>query len=195
MPNTSATGGYLDPATNPLDDDALVDFLQAVVAAISGLPGALVRPRFQEEPPNLPKRGTTWAGVGLGDQESDIMGHVEHDPTIGTDGGDVLRTHETLQILCSFYGPQARARAHQLADGLKVAQNREVLTLAGMGLQSVGRMIQTSELIKERWLARTDVTVTIRREIRREYPVLSLLSASGTITPDPGSESAFNVNA
>ena len=52
MSNTSATGGYLAGQLAPLADDELDDAIQAAVASISGLPGDLVRPRWQPAGPS-----------------------------------------------------------------------------------------------------------------------------------------------
>lgn len=172
---TSATGGRLLPLASILDDEALIDFLQETVAGVSGLPGQLVRPRWQAEPPNLPDFGTDWAAIGITDREADTYPVIEHDPT--GQGADRLIRHERLDLLCSFYGPHAGSLAALLRDGLFIAQNREALLLVGMALVEVSGSTRAPALVKERYTDRTDITVTLRREIRRTYPVLNLLSA------------------
>lgn len=179
---TSAVAGYLDPADAPapLADDALDDFLHDVVAAISGLPGELVRPRWQENPPNMPDRGITWCGVAVTDQKADVFA-VEQP---ADDGLSInLIRHESLTVIGTFYGPKAGAVAGRLRDGLAVSQNREALLQAGMGLVEVGGPFGAGELIKEKWIARADLMIMMRREIRRFYPVVSLLSAHGALIP------------
>ena len=181
MANDSSTGGYLIPAVAPapLEDDALDDFFHDVLAGISGLDGSLVRPLWQEEPPNIPDRSVTWLAFGVSESRSDTYGVEEHDPA--GDGVDVTRRHEVLTWRVSVYGPGAGAMASLIRDGFGVAQNREPLTLAGMGFVAVEGPMKTAELIKQKWLQRQDLRVIIRREIVRQYPVRNLLSAEGVI--------------
>jgi len=183
MSNTSATGGYLGPASSsvPVEDDALEDFLQGVVAAITGIDGTLVRPRYQDNPPTLPGPDITWAATGvMPDRRRDTFAVVDHDST--GDGADDLIRHEEIDLLCSFYGPGAGGAATELADGLQIAQNREVLIAAGMDFVGSDGPRRVPEQIKGRWLQRQDLTVTIRREVRRQYPILNLLSVTGDLS-------------
>lgn len=190
MTNTSATGGYLVPSNSePLEDDALTDFLQALVVGVTGMAGSLMRPRWQAEPPNLPSFGTTWGAVGVVATRPDVNGVELHDPN--GDGSDVVIFHEEIDFMVSLYGPLNETMANRIRSGLQTAQNREPLTLAAMGLVRISGNTKTSELIKERWLPRTDLTVTLRREIRRVYPVLNLESASGTLVTAASTET-FN---
>jgi hypothetical protein len=186
MTNNSSTGGYLVPDNAipaPLEDDALDDFLHDVLAGITGLTADLVRPRWQPNVPDLPSRATNWCAFGIMSRSADTFDASNHDGT--GDGADVLQRHEMLNIVTSFYGPNCQAYGALLRDGLGVAQNREQLFLVGMGLVSVGDLTKAPELIKNVWLQRADLPLTIRREIRREYPVLNLLSAQATLSAPP----------
>lgn len=184
--NTSATGGYLAPDAGaiaaPLEDDALDDFLHDVVVGVTGLANELVRPRWQEEPPNLPAFGTDWVAVGVPNRTRDTYAVVQHDETASAGAGaDILIRHEHLEVLCSFYGPHCQALATLLADGMLIPQNREELRAAGMAVKQVGEPTKAPEMIKGRWLPRADLTVWVSREIRRSYPVLNLVSAQATL--------------
>lgn len=185
MANDSATGGYLVPAISPapLEDDALDDFIHDLLAGVSGLVGNLIRPLWQEEPPNIPDRSVTWCAFGMVESKSDTYAVEEHDAD--GDGTDLTRRHEVMQWRVSCYGPQCGAMASLIRDGFGLAQNREPLTLAGMGFVSVTGPTRTAELIKQKWLKRQDLQIYIRREVIREYPVLNLLSASGTLITEP----------
>lgn len=180
--NTSATGGYLAPenALAPTEDDALVDFLQSVIVGVSGVPGQFVRPRWQPEPPNLPPRSTTWIALGIDSRQPDTYAYVDH----GGDapGADNLQRHEVLNLRASIYGPAADSTAARIRDGLQIAQNREALQLANMGLVQTGNPIAVPSLVKEQWLYRVDLTIAIRRLIQRNYPVLNLVTAHGDVT-------------
>ena len=193
----SSTGGYVVPTNAipaPLNDAALEDFLHDVLAGVTGLANDLVRPRWQEEPPNLPPRNVTWAAFGVRSVSADTFPAVTHDPTAAAgQGADILSRHQELTLLASFYGPASQTNAERLRDGLLIAQNREALFLAGMALVEVGEIVSAPELVKQKWLRRWDLPVIIRREVRREYPILNLLSASGDIISTAGTIT-FNVN-
>lgn len=189
MPNTSATGGYLVPdnvVPAPLEDDVLDNFLHDVIVGITALDPTLVRPRWQPEVPDLPARNVNWCAFGINNRTADTFDYSVHQGAIpDASGSDLLQRHEQLYLLCSFYGPNCQAFGAQLRDGLGVAQNREQLYLAGMGLVSVGDLTKAPELIKNVWLQRADLPLIIRREIRREYPVLNLVSAQATLYAPP----------
>lgn len=174
MGNTSATGGFVRPAASPapLEDTDLEDFLQAMVVGITGLPDDLVRPRWQEEPPDQPDIDTDWAAIGVTETDPDTFAATVHYP-----GYDELRRHEILNILVSFYGPHSNSYAELLRDGLQIAQNREVLTNNGMGLVETGDVTRVPSLVKQRWQQRADLPMRIRRQVKRQYPILDLVAA------------------
>lgn len=190
MPNTSATGGYLIPAVSPapLEGQALFRFLQQIFVGITGLPGNVFFPRWQPEPPDLVTFGTDWAAFGIVSRSNPKFAYVKHHPAVGlTPGYDEYQTHETLEILVSFFGSEsgnADVYAAQLRDGLYIPQNLEQFQLNNMGLVSTGDLKTVPTLVKTRWLYRVDLPVTIRRQIVRYYPVLDVASANGTINVD-----------
>lgn len=177
MANDSSTGGALLPASSPapLEDAGLLDFLHDWVQGITGLPATMIRPRWQPEPPNIPDEAVDWAAFGIMRREADTFVYEEHHPDVN--GYDELRRHEILHILLSFYGQNADNYCSLLREGMQVAQNREVLGLAGMGVINCGDISTVPEFVKEKWLYRTDLPFSIRRQIIREYPVLNLLSS------------------
>lgn len=190
MPNDSSTGGYLAPApdTPPLEGQALLDFLQAVIVGITGIDGTLVRPYAQSEPPNIPDAGTAWCAFKIASRPSDTFAFVKHN--VDGNGSDALQRHEALHILTSFYdlgsGGAADGLCSLLRDGLQVPQNREALSFGNMALVKTGDMISVPVMVKSRWLYRVDMEVVINRQIDRVYSVLSLTSAQGTIVTDDG---------
>lgn len=181
--NTSATGGYLAPiGDQPTQDQSLIVFCQAVICGITAIDGTLARPRWQQEPPNLPPVDTDWVALGVTQINADTFHFEQHDPSANNgDGEDLLVRTEEFDLACSFYGPNADAKATMLRDGLAIGQNRDQLYLAGIGLISVGPAVSVPALVKQKWLNRTDIRVSLRRQIKRSYPILHLLSASGTI--------------
>jgi hypothetical protein len=60
---------------------------------------------------------------------------------------------------------------------MQLSQNRESLTLQGMGLIESGEVIQLPSLLKERWLKRADLPFSIRRQSVRIFAVLPLLTS------------------
>jgi len=104
----SSTGGFLTPAATPapIEGDALVNFIQEWIVGVTGISASLCRPRWQPEPPNIPKDGTTWLAFGITETESDTYAVELHDPTAnGGKGSSQLRRHEVLEISATFYGP------------------------------------------------------------------------------------------
>ena len=187
--NDSSTGGPLLPIAGgpaPLEGRALNDFIQGWIAGITGLPGSLVRPRWQAEPPNIPNQGTTWAAVGVTVRPADSFAAVYHNGAGNAGNGqDEEHQHEQLDILASFYGLSSNSDADKYAallrQGLQISQNLELLTLNGMGLSACGDPTAVPSLFKTRWLYRVDLPVQVNREIVRYYPVLNLLKAQVTI--------------
>lgn len=176
----SSTGGPLLPLTgDPLEDDDLDDFLQQYVVGITGMPGELIYPRYQEEPPNLPANGADWAAIGVVRREGDTYAVEQHDD----DFSYVIR-HETLDIACTFYGPHCQGLAARLRDGLGLAQNRELLTANGMGLVSVADLQRSGDLVKMRWMQTAELPFAIRRIIVRTYAIRDLVSLDLTLQTD-----------
>lgn len=183
MANTSATGGYLAPtAPVPPEDDALDDLLQALVAGVTGLPGAMVRPRWQSTVPKQPEPSVNWCALGVDVQENDASPAIQHDPD--GDGSDTYIRHQDIELLCTFYGPAAKGYAQRLADGLAMPQNSEQLGLNDMAFVSAGEIRAAPDFVNQQWVRRYDIKLALRRKITRTYPVLNLLSAQASTETD-----------
>lgn len=188
--NTSATGGFLTPAVSPsvLEDPNLTDLLTALIVGTTGIAATLVRPRWQPEPPNTPPATTDWCGVGIMRRVGEGgLPYIAHDPGDGVDpetATDQMQRHEVLEVMASFYGPNAAAKAEALNDGLYIAQNRETLSLADAGLADVGDILTTADLVNNQWIERVDFTFFIRRQRKRGYAVLNIAEAPVNIVPD-----------
>lgn len=188
---TSATGGYLVPAvaSPPLEDDDLDNLLQSMVVGITGLPGAMVRPRWQKTVPKQPEPSVDWCALGVTTQLNDAGPAIRHDPT--GDGSDVYIRHQQIELLCTFYGPNAKRYAQQLADGLTIPQNNEAIGQQGMKFISAGPIRAVPELVNQQWVRRYDLPITLRRKITRTFPVLNLVSAEVSTTAE-GSQTIDN---
>jgi hypothetical protein len=189
MVNTSATGGYLapQPGVAPLEGQPLLDFLQRWLSQISGVPGNMVRPRWQAEPPNIPNSGIVWLSFGIMRRPADQFPWIQH--RADADGVDELSRHETMELLVSIYdtgsGGHADLTAEVLRDGMTVAQNLEPLLAQHMALLDVGDVQAVPALLNNRWQYRIDLPFRIRRTITRDYPVENVLEADGTTVTDP----------
>lgn len=175
--NNSTTGGALLPsaAPAPLESDALDNFLHDYIVSLTGFDNKLVRPRWQPAPANIPDYATDWVAFGIMNYTRETYASEQHftSPTVY----NVVKVHEELDILTSFYGPNSAKFVSLLRDGMQVEQNREILVLNGMNLVESKDIAAMPEMVKERWLKRYDLHFTIRRIIVRQYDVNSLASA------------------
>lgn len=168
--------GLLDGSVQ-LNGQNLNRFLQAWFTCLIAMDGKLFRPRWQPEPPNLPDGN--WAAFGITRRRGDTFAVEKHIEV--EQGMDEIHRHEEIDVLVSFYGPGADANASALREGMQVSQNREPLMRQGMGLIEASEVLPVPSTVKQRWLYRSDITVRLRREIVRAYPVLHLLAADGTL--------------
>lgn len=194
-PNNSSTGGYLVPAAQGPYPGSLTfqQFLQSVFVGISGLDGTLVRPSWQKNPPKQPDGDVNWMAFGVSQIQGDANAYVGLD---ASNNNTTLR-HEELEVLCSFYGPSSESIGSQVRDGFQIPQNLEGLRAANMGFKEASLLRHVPELVNELWIDKWVMNVYLRREIMRVYPILTFLSAQGTIKamigPTP-SLKTINVN-
>lgn len=169
-------------AGSPLEDAALDAAFQKAIVGMTGLPGNMVRPRWQPTPPKQPEPATNWCAFGVMIRAPWDVPAIEH---IGTgNGSDVLRRHEEIDILCTFYGPNAQRFAMLLRDGLVIPQNIEELKSQSLYLVGAGDLRAAPELINQQWVKRYDIGVAFRRQIVRTYAIENLLSADPTLIND-----------
>lgn len=177
--NTSSTGGYLLPQAQPssFGTQTFKQFLQQVFVGVSGLPGELVRTRWQPKPPKQPDGDVNWLSIGLTEDDSDTNAYL------GTDskGNNQFMRMEALTVECMFYGPDSLEIGKLVRDGLQLKQNLQVLQQANMNFVNTSRMIVSPDLVNELWIERWAMSVFMRREILRTYPILTLLSGSGSL--------------
>lgn len=207
-PNTSATGGFLQPYPSPApkQGQSFEDFVQEVFVGISGIDPTLVRPRFQTEGINLPPSDSDWMAFGATQYAPDVFavtdgpqiqgyvaygywapGYAIQDPT--DPAVNSFQRHEVVTFLCSFYGPNCAKNMALLRDGLQIPQNLETMTANSMTLVEATNGDRIPSLVKEKWLDRIDLSVQIRRLILRQYPILNLLSAHAVINTETVVES------
>lgn len=186
--NTSATGGFLTPASTPapLEDKELYEALQPTVVGVTGMDPTLVRPRWATDPALIPPEATAWCAMGVVDFESDTFPYT----AMRSDGSYQLQRNEEFTMFCSFFdlgfGGQAARLASLLRDGLMIAQNREPLAALGIYLVSDASIEVEPTLFKQRWRVQADLRVRFRRQITRVYSVLGVLAAGVDLHTDDG---------
>lgn len=169
-----------------VDDAQLTAILQRTVAGVTGIPAALVRPRWQPDPPIQPSPLTNWAAVGvLARRPTDYpYGSLEETPPFDLTGRYVQQRHEFLDAQVSFYGPSAGANAGALRDALYVGQNRWDLESYGIRVRELGEARSAPELVATAWLNRVDLDLTLVRQENRAYAIPALVGGEIQIVSD-----------
>lgn len=139
------------------------DVLTALVQALTGLPENLVRPRWQPKPPKVPGPEVTWCAVGIVRRCAPPVSEVRRVRLPGGTESSRVETHELLEVLASFYGPQADELALALREGLQVEENRYPLREANMAYVQNGPLTHVPERVNMRFIYRVDVPLTFRR--------------------------------
>lgn len=172
----------------PLEDDDLDDALQALVVGVTGFDKSLVRPRWQVKPPKQPEPGVNWCSIGVVSSTPDAGPFIKHlfGDDITAPAGDLLITHEELEILVSVYGPNAKGNLGVLRDGLRLPQNLEVAKLAGLYFVSMEPARIAPDFINQQWVRRWDTALTFRRMVARVYGINNILAAEIDLQDDSG---------
>ncbi|MDP3351816.1 MAG: hypothetical protein Q8S92_22755 [Hydrogenophaga sp.] len=186
MATSSASGGYLQPSAEvPPSSDLDLDVqLQRVVVGITTLPGEMVRPRWQPGNPRHPEPGTNWCAIGTARIRPDAGPAIQHQAA--GNGSDSYTRHEELDVLATFYGPQAQRNALRMRDGISVPQNTEGLRAIDIRFVETSDIVAVPELMNQQWVRRYDLPIRLRRVVRRTYTVLNVLAAEIDIDDDTG---------
>ncbi len=177
--NTSASGGPLLPtATNvPPRKLSLTQFLQTVFVGLSNLPGDLVRPTWQLEPPEQPQVATNWMAFGITSNNPEFNAYIESQ----ADTSVIFKRQSHLEVSVIVYGPQAQEITQLIQDGFQLDQNCASLRTALMGFTEVSAATHVPELFNGLWYNRYQFTVSLTAMVQRTYPVLSFVSMSGVV--------------
>ena len=138
MANTSATGGYLVPEQG-MTRHELEELLRTVFSGCTGIKRINVRTKWKAEPDNIPKKAETWLSFAIMSRESP-KAQVLHLETLDGEGSSRVMTHETIEVLTSFFGPDAEDMAVRLKAALQVSQNREALFREGVAFVRGGNV-------------------------------------------------------
>lgn len=180
MENTSATGGYLIPASG-MTRRELEELLRNVFSGCTGIRKLLIRPKWQVEPDNVPPRKDTWISFAVTTRESP-RAQVLHLETEDGEGVSRVMTHETLDVIVSVFGPDAEDTALRLKAALQVGQNREELLKRSVAFVRAGNVATMPELVSMGWRPRADMTLTFRRAPEKNFgPVYRPDEGEGTV--------------
>ena len=175
----SSVQGYLSSTNAILEDQELDRFIHDLIYGITRLDPTLIRPRWQQEPANLPANGTTWCAFGITNKINDTNASEKFINT-----GTIITRNQEVDILISCYGTQAGQLDSVFREGISLAQNREHMRLNNIGYVSLSDVRNTSLEINKQWNKRLDSVLRIRRNITRFYPIKDLLSAETNINYD-----------
>jgi hypothetical protein len=151
------------------------------------LPGNLVRPRWQPNPPPTPDVSVDWAACGITRVTASFEPSSQHygDATGGLAGYDRVRRQEQVTYRVSCYGPNAGDNCSMLRDGLYVEQNRQFWKLNAVGLVEAQTIDHVPDLFRQQWRDRYDLEIIVNREVRRIYLIRDLVRAKGVILANP----------
>lgn len=181
VPNSSVPG-FLGAITPIPADQAIEDALNPTIAGITNLDGnRYVRPRLAAEPAVTPDRNVNWVAFGISEVNSDTCAATVMS---GASEALVIR-NQVIEVLLSWYGPQAGNLAEVFRDGLQVSQNRALLRTHGLGVVSISGARKVPELFKQQFVPRYDQTVVFNRRTERRFSILSLQGFGIQLDTDP----------
>lgn len=174
MATSSQYAGYLAPSSAPPYDNDLEDIFQAVLSAITGVQGNLVRPRWQPESGNTPDVDIDWIAFGMTVTERQWNAYQIWDADLNA---YTVSGTETIQVHCSFYGPHNQELRRRWEDGLQIDQNLEALRAQKVKFVGMLDAVNVPALFKNQWRDRVDMKAVFQRWATRIYPITTLLSA------------------
>lgn len=178
----STQQGYLRP-DNPREyGAALEDVLQDLLVGLTGLPGNLVRPRYQPAVPGVPDASTDWCAFSVAVEGADWNPAVESDPNANGGAGEYrVSRSEDVTATFSFHGPNGQLNATVVRDGFGVGQNRDAIEARGLKFVEAHDIVYAPFLLKDVWVKKSDLRVSFRRWVTRTYGIRNFASASGVI--------------
>lgn len=165
----SATGGYISPSGTIAYDQDLEDIFQAFIAGITSLQGAMVRPRWQQEPPPMPAIGENWCAFAIKSTKPDAGPYFDQND----ESMDSIR-HESIDLLLSFYGVNGQSLANIYKDGLAIPQNISQLSGYSIKFVECGEIIAAPDFLNNQYVHRYDLVTTFRRKTQRTVDVKTL---------------------
>jgi hypothetical protein len=168
--------------TEPAYGAALDALVQKAVAALTGLSGPNVRPRWQRFAPDTPSLETTWAAMGVAGIDADYGAYDE--PTDAE--RNTLVRYETIDARLTVYGPDGAAAARAFRDGLRIGANRAVIEDSGLYYLGDDGIMRIPERINDQWLDRHDLGVVFRRTVALTYAMPAIAISAIKLYADTG---------
>lgn len=162
----SASGGYITPSGTVAYDQELEDIFQAFIVGITALPGAMVRPRWQQEPPPLPVIGDDWCAFGIRAIKPDDGPYFDQKD----ESMDSIR-HESIDVLLSFYGNNGQSFANIFKDGLSIPQNIAQLSEYKIKFVGCSEITTAPDFLNNQYVHRYDLTASFNRKTIRTLAV------------------------
>ncbi|MDR1495642.1 MAG: hypothetical protein LBS67_01810 [Clostridiales Family XIII bacterium] len=176
----SSAGGYIREPSAAIREP-LENAVHDMVAGLTGIAPALIRPAFQGEPLKTPSPEKDWCAFYIQDAAAMNYPAVVH--SSDGDGHDEVTDWMDKEIRLYFYGPASEEHAGMMRRGLHIEQNRYALRQMGVAVRRVGGAAQMPELANGKWLRRCDLVIYITFAASASYAVLNLLH------PDDGGQS------
>lgn len=162
----STSDGYIPASGAVPNNQELEDIFQDLIAGITSLQGKMVRPRWQNEPPPLPKISENWCAFGVKNISSDDGPYFQQNK----EDMDNIR-HESIEVLLSFYGPQGQHYANLFKDGLGIPQNIAQIRAHKIKFTGCGEILTAPDFLNNQYVHRYDMTATFNRQVKRSYAV------------------------
>jgi len=166
----STKDGYVPASGVVPSDQSLEDIFQGLIADITSLPGQMVRPRWQDEPPPVPGIKENWCAFGIKATRSDDGPYFKQN----NENMDNIR-HESIELLLSFYGPQGQHFANLFKDGLAIPQNIAQIRAHKIKFTGCGEVITAPDFLNNQYVHRYDLSATFNRKVERSYAVKTFL--------------------
>lgn len=162
----STSDGYIPASGVVQNDQGLEDVFQGLIVGITSLQGKMVRPRWQNEPPPLPKISENWCAFGVKNTRSNDGPYFQQNKE---DMGNIR--HESIEVLLSFYGPQGQHFANLFKDGLGIPQNIAQIRAHKIKFTGCGEILTAPDFLNNQYVHRYDMTATFNRQVKRSYAV------------------------
>ena len=160
----STSGSYIPTSGAVPNDQELEDIFQGLIVGITSLQGKMVRPRWQNEPPPLPKISENWCAFGVKNTSSDDGPYFQQNK----EDMDNIR-HESIEVLLSFYGPQGQHFASLFKDGLGIPQNIARIRAHKIKFTGCGEILTAPDFLNNQYVHRYDMTATFNRQVKRSF--------------------------
>lgn len=155
---------YIIPSGDVLYDQSLEDIFQAFIKGVTGLPGKMVRPRYQNPPPTMPNVGENWVAFNVKSTFADDSPSFAISLTENKSS-----RHEELELFLSFYGEQGAHYANLFKDGTAIPQNIANLKPNKINFIECRKILMVPDFLNQQYVHRYDVVAIFTRRTSRSY--------------------------